>query len=123
MCTRDQLRSDGSSGANSPYMNDGAELSPRNRALLMDAVGQNRLLHFHNDWEREHYIRYCGEQLQEAMVRWERESCFSARGEADFWRIEMEREISRRSPEQVARMEAKQAQRMAREPGAARESV
>ena len=58
------------------------------------------------DAEREERIRYCGEQLEVAMARWEAQGNFIDRADADTWRLRMEEAIRGRSTAQVARMEA-----------------
>lgn len=57
------------------------------------------------DADRERLIASAGYQLQAWMAEYERTSCFSTRGTADFWRLRMEALIRERSPEQVRAME------------------
>lgn len=57
------------------------------------------------DEQLEQHIADCGRRMEAAYAIWERDGCFSARGEAGHWRIQMERAINSRSAGQVARME------------------
>lgn len=55
----------------------------------------------------EKHIEDLGLLMVAAYNRYEASGCFADRGEADGWRLQMEAAIASRSPEQVARMEAK----------------
>lgn len=55
--------------------------------------------------ELEAHIQSCGRLMQEAMARYEESSCFSDRGDADYWRGRMEEAIKARAPETVSAME------------------
>jgi hypothetical protein len=57
------------------------------------------------DTERELHITYCAGQIEDAMARFAVSNCFTDRGEADHWRLQMEQAIRGRSAAQVARME------------------
>ena len=57
------------------------------------------------DDELEAHIRDCGRLMQQAMAEYEISSCFSDRGEADYWRVRMEKAIASRSQDQIRRME------------------
>ncbi len=57
------------------------------------------------DNELEAHIRDCGQQMQRAMAEYETSGSFADRGEADYWRMRMEKAIAARSQEQVRRME------------------
>ena len=59
-----------------------------------------------SDQELEEHIKHCGELMEQAYARWEASGCFGDRGEADGWRITMERAIADRSAVQVAALEA-----------------
>ena len=56
--------------------------------------------------EIEIHIQQCGQLMQDAYARYEVSGCFADRGEADAWRMTMERAIALRSPAVVASMEA-----------------
>lgn len=56
--------------------------------------------------ELEAHIKSCGELVEQAMANYETSGNFADRGEADRWRIEMERAIALRAPETVAKLEA-----------------
>ncbi|MHB1201473.1 MAG: hypothetical protein ACYCZ6_18360 [Polaromonas sp.] len=56
--------------------------------------------------EIEIHIKQCGQLMQDAYARYEVSGDFSERGEADAWRMTMERAIALRSPAVVASMEA-----------------
>lgn len=58
------------------------------------------------DQEHEKSIAKIGEKMESAYAKWEVTGCFSDRGEADGWRLQMEEAIASRSPEQVAILEA-----------------
>jgi len=73
-----------------------------------------------SDADREAAIVFAGKAIEKYMADWEAHGCFAARGDADRARRLMELLIAGRSPEQVARMTAAQAERMAQEPGAER---
>jgi len=70
------------------------------------------------DEAREVAIVFAGKAIERYMATWQAEGCFAAKGDADRARRLMELLIAGRSPEQVARMAAAQAERMAQEPGA-----
>jgi hypothetical protein len=89
------------------------------RCQPVTAVGEVRLDSL-SDEERETHIRDCGRHMRSAMQAWEEHGNFADHGEACYWRRLMEQAISQRSPAQIARMRAAQAQKMAREPGAER---
>ena len=55
--------------------------------------------------ELEAHIRDCGRLMQQAMDDYEASGCFSDRGEADHWRVRMEKAIASRSQDQIRRME------------------
>ena len=57
------------------------------------------------DQKREQCIDNLALLIEGAMARWEATGCFHDRGQADGYRIHMERLICERSPEAVARME------------------
>lgn len=57
------------------------------------------------DNELEAHIRDCGRRMQQAMAEYEISGCFSDRGEADYWRVRMEKAIASRSQDQIRRME------------------
>lgn len=59
-----------------------------------------------NDSELERHIEDLGLLMVSAYNRYETSGCFSDRGEADGWRLQMESAIASRSPEQVAKMES-----------------
>lgn len=59
------------------------------------------------DEQREKYISDLALLVEGAMGRWEATGCFHARGQADGYRLHMERLINGRSAAQVARMETK----------------
>jgi len=73
-----------------------------------------------SDADREIAIVFAGKAIEKYMADWEAHGCFAAHGDADRARRLMELLIAGRSPEQVARMEAAQAERMAQEPGTER---
>lgn len=76
------------------------------------------------DAEHELRIESLAERMRAAVARYEEPPhAFSDLGEAHFWRMRWQEAIAARSPEQVARMLQAQAQRMAVEPGATRETV
>lgn len=56
--------------------------------------------------ELELHIKQCGALMEGAMAMYELSGCFGYKGEADGWRLCMERAIAARSPSQVASMEA-----------------
>lgn len=70
------------------------------------------------DLQREVAIQQAGREIEAAMARYAESGNFADRGEADAARLRMQGLIAGRSAEQVARMEAEMARRMAREPGA-----
>lgn len=55
--------------------------------------------------ELERHIADLGLLMMAAYNRYERSGCFSDRGEADSWRLQMEAAIALRRPAQVAAME------------------
>lgn len=55
--------------------------------------------------ELEAHIRDCGRLMQQAMDDYEASGCFSDRGEADYWRVRMEKAIASRSQDQIRSME------------------
>lgn len=57
------------------------------------------------DQEREIKIKRAASGVEAAMHEWEQSGCFSARGRADRYRIEMEALIKGRSDGAVAGME------------------
>jgi hypothetical protein len=57
------------------------------------------------DKELTLHIKHAGEQMQAAWADYEATGCLWARGQADRFRMEMERAISARSPAQVRSME------------------
>lgn len=71
------------------------------RVLGQDAMDLSEV----SDQQREKSIADLALLVEGAMSRWEATGCFSARGQADGYRIAMEALIRGRSPEQVARME------------------
>ena len=58
-----------------------------------------------NDQEREEAISDMGLLMTSAYARYELTGCFSDKGQADGYRIAMERLIGQRSGHQVQRME------------------
>jgi hypothetical protein len=76
-----------------------------------------------DDRDRESRIHYHRQEMEAAMRAYEAGGCFADRGRADYHRIQFEREIADRSPEQRARMAAEQEQRLAIEPGATRQAA
>lgn len=56
--------------------------------------------------ELEAHIMSCGRLVERAMASYEASGNFADRGEADRWRLEMERSIAMRAPETVAKLEA-----------------
>ncbi|OGA95025.1 MAG: hypothetical protein A3E79_06620 [Burkholderiales bacterium RIFCSPHIGHO2_12_FULL_61_11] len=62
----------------------------------------------HDDFsaqELELHIKHCGDLMKSAMARYELSGCLGDRGEADGWRMAMERAIAARGPAQVIAME------------------
>ena len=59
-----------------------------------------------NTTELEQHITDCGLLMIAAYNRYEVSGCFADRGEADAWRLVMERAIAARKPVAVAAMEA-----------------
>lgn len=47
--------------------------------------------------ELELHIRHCGNLMKDAYARYELSGDFSDRGEADYWKVAMERAIEARS--------------------------
>lgn len=54
----------------------------------------------------EMHIRHCGNLMKDAMARYELSGDFSDRGDADGWRVAMERAIAARTLAVVGAMEA-----------------
>lgn len=86
------------------------------RPAPADCVGEVR--HSHSDALREVEILHAGREIEQHMARYAETSNFADIGAAHAARHRMQMLIADRSPEQVARMEREQAERMAREPGA-----
>lgn len=62
----------------------------------------------HDDFtaqELEIHVIHCGNLMRDAYARYELSGCLSERGEADGWRVAMERAIAAREPAVVAAME------------------
>jgi uncharacterized membrane protein YccC len=70
------------------------------------------------DLENEERIEMCRRNMEAAYQHYQQTSDVRHRQDSTYWRIEWERAIARRSPQQVARMQAAQNARMAVEPGA-----
>lgn len=90
------------------------------KTVSTDGVSEGRHSHSCADLAREVAIQQAGRDIEAAMGRYGDSGNFADRGEADAARLRMQELIAGRSPEQVARMQAAQNERMAREPGAAR---
>jgi type I site-specific restriction endonuclease len=75
------------------------------------------------DLENEECIRLHGAAMEQLYRAYRDTSDPSLRERAVYERIEMERAIARRSPQQIARMQARQNERMRREPGATRQAA
>lgn len=56
------------------------------------------------DEQREKSIADLAILIDGASQRWDKDGCFYAKGQADYYRLHMERLINSRSPEQVERM-------------------
>jgi hypothetical protein len=54
----------------------------------------------------ESHIKHLGDQMTRAYEQYKATGCFDARGQADAYRLQMERAISERSPLVVAAMES-----------------
>lgn len=105
-------------GTESPCLQDAAADSVKHQTAPLSGVGEGRLVLA--DAEREEAIVRAGQAIEKHMAVWISDGCVAAMGDADRARQLMEQLIAGRSPEQIARMQADQARRMALEPGAER---
>ncbi|MBK5203901.1 MAG: hypothetical protein JJD98_00380 [Polaromonas sp.] len=55
--------------------------------------------------ELERHVEQCGNLMRDAYARYELSGCLSDRGDADGWRVAMERAIDARGPLVVEEME------------------
>jgi uncharacterized membrane protein YccC len=74
------------------------------------------------DLENEERIETARQNIEAAIRNHQRTNDDRHRHDAMYWRIEFERAIAKRSPQQIARMQAQQNERMQREPGAPKDT-